>query len=259
MKTISKKMLFINIFILIAVILVLVAPFIKSGKVHADTQNYYYYIKQNTVLIPDGQTIKGNIQLTATYYVQATGNPDVTINEISYRKVIYNGVSGLVPTASLSKKSINNVNTPFFNSAGKLTATADGDDELLMFFNIVDSQINCLKLPNNTNLEFIAYSDNGKYILAKLTDSTIGFVAKKNCSPQVILSPHPNPVDPDKETEDTTLTPNNPSADTKVTTKNNIVRVILIVTLCIIVVIVVFLIFKPSKKAAAAKDDFYDL
>ncbi len=218
----------------------------------------YYLIKQNTFLIPEGQNIKGNIQLNATYYVEATGNPDVVINEVSYRYVSYNGITGLVPTTALSKKSINNISNPFFVSSSKLTANSS-EDEVLMFSNIIDNQTNCRILPNNTKLDFIAYSENGKFMLVKLSDSTVGFVQKKYCSPTIIYTPHPNPINPDLDTTNPGLTPDNPTSPTTANNKATITRVILIITLCVVVVIVIFLLFKPtSKKNKPIHDDFYD-
>ena len=128
MKTISFKTIFLNIFVIFAIIFTFAMPFLSTQNVFAEEQiKRYYYIVQNTYLIPDGQEIKGNIQLNASYYVQATGNPSVVINDIAYNYVIYNGITGKVPIASLSKKTIDNVSTPYFISSSKLTVNSDSE------------------------------------------------------------------------------------------------------------------------------------
>ena len=260
MKKISVKNLILNAFIAFAILFVCSAPFIASHVAYAEGEiKSYYYIKQNTILIPEGQKINGNIQLNSTYYVEATGNPDVVINDITYRYVIYNGITGLVPSSALSKKSINNVTTPFFISNSKLTAYSEKENDLLMFFNINSNKTECQKLKNNDKLDFIAYSENGTYILAKLADSTVGYVPKNFCSPTIIYTPNPNPINPDNETSLPGLTPDNPTAPTTSINKATITRVVLIITLCVVVVVVIFLLFKPtSKKKKSSVDDFYD-
>ncbi len=260
MNKLSLKYLFFYFFIFITLVFVCCSTLMANNVVFAeDNIKSYFLIKQNTLMIPQGQNIRGNIQLNATYYVQATGNPDVVINDVTYRYVAYNGITGLVPSSDLSKKSINNISNPFFVSSSKLTASSTNEDELLMIFNLNDSETNCRKIKNNDKLDFIAYSENGSYILAKLSDATIGYIPKRHCSPTIIYTPHPNPVNPDAENSNTNLTPDNPEKTPASVNKATITRVILIITLCVVVVVVIFLLFKPtSSKRRAAKDDFYD-
>lgn len=261
MNKIPLKYLFFNFLVIITLIFVCTTTVIANNFVFAeDNIKSYFLIKQNTLMIPQGQNIRGNIQLNATYYVQATGNPDVVINDVTYRYVAYNGVTGLVPSSDLSKKSINNISNPFFTSNSKLTASSTNEDELLMIFNLNDSETNCRKIKNNEKLDFIAYSENGSYILAKLTDSTIGYIPKRHCTPTIIYTPHPNPINPDADKDtNTNLTPENPANTPASINKATVTRIILIVTLCVVVVVVIFLLFKPtSSKRRAAKDDFYD-
>lgn len=258
MNTKSIKMIFLNLFVLFACLFATIIPFVKCEPIFAEGETKrYYYIVQNTILIPEGQSIKGNIQLNSTYYVQTTGNPDVVINDVSYRYVIYNGITGLVQSSSLSKKSIDNISNPYFVSQNKLTVETT-DDYALMFFNINDEQINCRKIQNNTKLDFLAYSENGKYVLCKLSDGAIGFIQKSYCTPTIIYTPHPNPINPDTEIELPNLSPDGSNATPVKDNKATITRIILIVTLCVIVVIVIFLLFKPTGKRRAQKDDFYD-
>ncbi len=258
MKTISFKTIFLNIFVIFAIIFTFSMPFLSTQNVFAEEQiKRYYYIVQNTYLIPEGQEIKGNIQLNASYYVQATGNPSVVINDIAYNYVIYNGITGKVPIASLSKKTIDNVYTPYFISSSKLTVNSDS--EIWMFYNIDDESTRCLRLANNSKLDFIAYSEKGDYILAKYTNGTVGFVKKNLCTPTIIYSPHPNPINPDTTNSTPNFTPDGNTQDTKKMDKAAITRIILIVTLCVVAVVVIFLLFKPSgNKRKVSKDDFYD-
>ncbi len=260
MKTISLKTLLFNLIILLAITIVILLTCIQFSHIYADGQiKRYYYILQNTSMILDSQPLKGNIQLNASYYVEATGNPDVIINDISYKIVIYNGITGRVQSNALSKKTIDNIQTPFFISNSKLTAQSQ--DEILMFDNIVDNKSTTTKLANNTKLDFIAYSESGEYILARLSDNTIGFVKKNFCTPTIIYSPHPNPINPDTEINNPSLTPDNPTQETKTPNKATITRIVLIITLCVVVVIVIFLLFKPSgnkHKPSAKESDFYD-
>lgn len=266
MKTLfTIKKVILYILVLFAISFTLFAPIISSNIAQAETQiKSYYLITQNTILIPTGQNIngqnlKGNIQINSTYYVEATGNPNVELDGILYRKVIYNGISGLVQSSALSKKSINNVSNPFFISSSKLTIQSNEED-LFMYFNITDSQSNCLRLTNNTKLDFIAYSADGKYVFVKTPDNNVGFVLKKHCSPLIIYTPNPNPINPDMEGTLPNLTPDGSSKNETETSKATITRVILIITLCVIVVLVIFLLFKPvgHKRKTSAKDDFYD-
>lgn len=214
------------------------------------------------MLIPTGQNIKGNVQIGATYYVQASGKPDVTINDISYKNVIYNGITGLVASSALSKKSISNISSPFFKSESLLTATSNEDD-ILMFFNITDEQTQCIKITNNSKLEFIAYSEDGKFVLCKLSsdNSKVGYILKKHCTPTIIFSPNPNPINPDEENKNTNLIANDTSSEQPQSDKAKITRIVLISVLCLFAVLVVFLIFKPvsiKQRKKSCHDDFYD-
>lgn len=260
MKTISAKKIFFRIFVIFTLFLfAFLSPLcILTAKADGEIKSYYL-INQNTSLIPKDQKIQGNIRLNSTYYVEATGKPNIDINGTVYRSVVYNGITGLVPSYALSKKSINNVQSPFFLFQSKLTIKSNGYD-VFMLENINNTTTECRKLQNDEKLDFIAYSERDNYILARLSDNTVGFVGVTFCTPTVIYTPHPNPINPDDDNSLPSLTPDNPSADEKETSKATITRIILIITLCVVVVIVIFLIFKPtnSKRASAKKDDFYD-
>lgn len=258
MKSISFKTILLFIFVVFAIVFSFAMPFLNTQNIFAEEQiKRYYYILQNTILITEEQNLTGNIQLTASYYVQATGKPSVVINDVAYNYVIYNGIMGRVPCAALSKKTIDNVSTPYFISSNKLTVNSNS--EIWMLFNIEDDLIKCQKLANNTKLDFIAYSEKGDYILAKLSDNTVGFVKKDICTPTIIYSPHPNPINPDSTQNDQNLAPDSNTQNTKPVDKAAITRIILIVTLCVVAVIVIFLLFKPTNnKHRVAKDDFYD-
>lgn len=259
MNTKSKSIVLLNIFVLFVCLFALIAQVWQPLSVHAEGEiKRYYYIVQNTIMITETSGIQGNLQLKSTYYVQATGNPDKTINDVTYRKVIYNGITGLVPTSALSKKSIDNISSPYFVSNNKLTIQTSGT-HVLMFYNINDDDFEGRRLQNNTKLDFLAYSENGDYLLVKLADGIVGFVNESDCTPKVIFSPHPNPINPDNQPALPDLSPDGdndvvPSKDNKAT----ITRIILIVTLCVIVVVVIFLLFKPIGHKKTSKDDFYD-
>lgn len=248
-----------TIFIVFFVIFNIIIQLLPTNYCLAESQAYFY-ITQNTLLIPTDQNIKGNVQIHSTYYVQDSGNPEVIINDITYKNVIYNGIQGLVASSALSKKSINNVANPFFKSSSLITINSEEDD-ILMFFNIVDNQTECIKLANNSKLEYIAYSEDGKFVLARLSNdsSKVGYVAKKYCSPTIIFTPNPAPINPDDEVKPPDLTAENKNPETK-NDKATITRIVLISVLCIFAVFVVFLIFKPShtKHKKNFKDDFYE-
>lgn len=261
MKTIFKNFSKYVIAIIFINIILCFCTFIPQNTFVCYAENAsYYYINQNTLLTPTNQNIKGNIQLNNTYYVKSTGNPDVVINEITYKIVQYNGIEGMVVKSSLSNKSITNVSIPYFVSPSLITVKAT-DEDVLMFFNIVDNETQCIKLKNDTKLNFIAYSEDGKYILAKKADSDIyGFVQKKYCEPTIIYTPHPNPINPDETSDLPTLKPDSQSQQQQ-PAKANVTRTILIVILCVVVVIVIFLLFKPVKTKSKKKhyDDFYEI
>lgn len=258
MYTKFKKAFFINIFVIFACCFAVITPYF-THMVQAEGEiKRYYFITQNTILIPQGQNIIGNIQLNSTYYVQETGKPDVTINDIPYKYVVYNNITGLVQSSALSKKVIGNVSNPFFISKNKLTIQTT-EEYVLMFFNINDDETNCKKLQNNTKLDFLAYSENGKYILAKLLDGTTGYVSKNYCTPTIVYTPHPNPINPDTELSLPDLSTDNKDTTPTKDNKATITRIILIVTLCVVMVVVIFLLFKPIGRKQSTKDDFYDL
>lgn len=261
MKNISLTKILYTLLFILAAFFTLFAPFINVQTLYADSQiKRYYYITQNTSMIPKDLPIKGNIGLNASYYVEATGEPDVIMNDIPYKYVIYNGITGLVQSSALSKKTINNIQSPFFISTSKLTVQAtNANDYVILFKNISDASSEIIKMQNNTKLDFIAYSEDGNYILARLADNNIGYVEKKFCTPTIIYTLHPNPINPDTEGKLPGLSPDNPAQNTNKTDKTAITRVILIITLCVVVVIVIFLLFKPSsKKHTNKQNDFYD-
>lgn len=130
-----------------------------------------------------------------------------------------------------------------------------------MFFNITDEQTQCIKIANNSKLEFIAYSEDGKYVLCKLSGDTskIGYVLKKHCTPTIIFTPNPNPINPDDEQQNASLTADDSSQKNQAD-KAKITRIVLICVLCVFAVLVVFLIFKPVsfKHKKNYHNDFYD-
>lgn len=264
MKRALNKIIFNWAIILITTIFTIffsaLMPILACNNAHAETSiTRYYLITQNTIMLTRESKIDGNIQLSATYYVQATSTPDIVINDVNYRNVIYNGINGLVESSALSKKTINNISNPFFKSKNKLTANSN-TGRVQMLFEIDSASFNGIFLPDDTKLEFIAYSLKNEYVLAKLSDNTIGFVLESYCTPKVVFTPHPNPINPDIDGNLPDLSPGTPNDATNQNKNASITRIIIIVTLCVIAVIIVFLLFKPvsGKKKSSAKDDFYD-
>lgn len=226
-----------------------------------ETRKYHYIIRDTLLEIEDDKT-SGYITLPKTYYVLSLGEPDITIEGTTYKKVMYNNVKGLVKVDDISKNSIEDISNPYFTPSEILSAIEQDGVTLWLYNSVPKENLDAVRIDNNVRLNYIAISsENTSYIYVKTTENTAryGYVDASLYSPTIIQKPNPNPINPDTPIDNPDLTPGDKDTIGDKTKTEKSIQTILIIILCLLVVFIIYLLFKPTSKKKANRDEFYDL
>ena len=256
----------ITIFLLYIISIIMYLP--TSDKIlsinisNTSDSRKYHYITRDTILEIEDDKTSGYITLPKTYYVLSLGEPDITIEGITYKKVMYNNVKGLVKVDDISKNNIEDISNPYFTPSEILSAIDQEGITLWLYNSVPKESLDAVRIDKNVKLNYIAISsENTSYIYVKTTENTAryGYVDASLYSPTIIQKPNPNPINPDTPKDNPDLTPGDKDTIVDKSKTEKSIQTILIIMLCILVVFIIYLLFKPTSKKKANRDEFYDL